>query len=146
MAGDAKAKPKVCQLFVCTPIGPSLSFARCLGQAPTYDLGENICRPLVPLIPRWVHPNHITLTNRTCAALHSALAPFTRVSALNTSSFPSADLANWLLLALTFAAPLTSSPATVYVVCAVVNFGCMVLDCLDGMHARATKQTSKVWF
>ncbi len=58
----------------------------------------------------------------------------------------SADLANWLLLLLCFTDRDMSARdrSTILCVCAGVNFICMMLDCFDGMHARATKQTSKL--
>lgn len=84
------------------------------------DVGEVICRPFVPLIPKWVTPNAITYTNHAV---------------------------NWiLLLSMVALDHISEMRPRVYIIItgAVLNFICMMLDCLDGMHARNTKQTSKL--
>jgi phosphatidylglycerophosphate synthase len=57
-----------------------------------------------------------------------------------------ADVFNWLLIVTAYTAWTYDGHwrMVACVLCAVLNFCCMVLDCLDGMHARATRQTSKL--
>lgn len=91
-------------------------------DARRFDVGEVISKPFLALIPASWHPNHITFLNHIC---------------------------NWMLLTLTFSAHYLklSYPeytSFLYIVCAILNFACMTLDCLDGMHARKTKQCSKL--
>ncbi len=53
---------------------------------------------------------------------------------------------NWILFGLSVTAQNFDRDTHVRMLVAagVVNFLCMMLDCLDGMHARNTNQTSKV--
>eukprot|EP00823_Brevimastigomonas_motovehiculus_P004464 TRINITY_DN2954_c0_g1_i1.p1 TRINITY_DN2954_c0_g1~~TRINITY_DN2954_c0_g1_i1.p1 ORF type:complete len:401 (+),score=54.50 TRINITY_DN2954_c0_g1_i1:122-1324(+) len=91
-----------------------------LGKNPRrVDLGEWICRPCVCLLPARLHPNVITVMNHLC---------------------------NWVLLGLSFISVFLPQQLRVAVLisCALVNFICMMLDCFDGMHARATNQCSKL--
>lgn len=84
-----------------------------------FDIGNLICKPFVPLIPRSMSPNTITVIN---------------------------NLVNWGLYILAFAA-LNVDPKTgsnYLIASAILNFIAMMLDCLDGMHARATNQCSKL--
>lgn len=82
------------------------------------EVGTAVCSPFLRLIPASVTPNQITMANHAC---------------------------NWLLLLLSCNA-VGSDTASLYalVSAAAVNFLCMMLDCLDGMHARRTGQTSKL--
>lgn len=77
------------------------------------DVGDWICRPFVDLIPPSVTPNSITLVNHA---------------------------ANWVMFGL---CAYGGASTEVVLTAAVINFGCMMLDCLDGMHARNTQQCSK---
>jgi phosphatidylglycerophosphate synthase len=73
-----------------------------------------------PLIPLAWHPNAISLVNHAL---------------------------NWLLIGMALTAPHMESATWrigTMALCCVVNFACMMLDCLDGMHARATQQCSKL--
>eukprot|EP01006_Ploeotia_vitrea_P020940 TRINITY_DN53261_c0_g1_i1.p1 TRINITY_DN53261_c0_g1~~TRINITY_DN53261_c0_g1_i1.p1 ORF type:complete len:389 (-),score=180.53 TRINITY_DN53261_c0_g1_i1:144-1310(-) len=83
------------------------------------DLGELVCMPVLGLIPPTMKPNTITYINH---------------------------VANWMLLVMAAFSPILPVRWQMFVLClcAVVNFLCMMLDCLDGMHARATNQTSKL--
>lgn len=89
------------------------------GFSSQVDIGQRVSAPLVKWIPAWVTPNSITLLNH---------------------------VVNWLhVLAAVFAAQATGvTRAWGLVLTALLNFACMSLDCLDGMHARRTRQTSKL--
>lgn len=80
---------------------------------------ERICRPVLMLIPEWVHPNVISVTNHLLVWL----------------MFLSAAIAPSLSPAGALAARVTTG---------VLVFLVMLLDCLDGMQARRTGQASKL--
>jgi len=88
-------------------------------NARRVDLGELICRPVMRFIPKYWHPNSITMINHCC---------------------------NWALLVLALICDELPYHVRVvaYIICAILNFLCMMLDCLDGMHARATSQCSRM--
>lgn len=79
---------------------------------------DRICRPLLPHIPESVTPNMLSWAGHIVAWASFTLAA--------SSSFLSRDQGLWTLVLAGFGL-----------------FAQMVLDNLDGMHARATGQTSK---
>lgn len=85
------------------------------------DLGYTICNHVQPYIPRSITPNQMTLFNHVL---------------------------NWFLLYLSWLGGDVTlglqDRQNLLLVCSAVNFVCMMLDCLDGMHARRTGQCSKV--
>lgn len=81
------------------------------------ELENVLVQPLVPWTPRWITPNQITTFNMLVAFVYFYVASIVETGDKTTS----------ILLCL---------------FCAVANYVSMVLDCLDGMHARNTKQTS----
>lgn len=87
--------------------------------SPVFDVGEFICRPFVRFIPKSVSPNQITFFNHLCIWLMVLLA-------FTWDQFP-----EHLQIPVIFTA-------------SCINFLCMMLDCLDGMHARASNQCSKL--
>lgn len=99
---------------------PSGNGSRWLSWADSrrLEVGQAVCEPVLPLIPASVTPNTITLVNHGC---------------------------NWLLLAAGCSArSFPQHTVSLLVLAAVLNFLCMMMDCLDGMHARRTGQTSKL--
>lgn len=91
-----------------------------------FDVGDYLCRPIVRFIPPSINPNMITLMNHLLNWLLLALSVYSS-SLIGAVDATSRRRRFWTLLA-----------------CASVNFVSMVLDCLDGMHARATAQCSKL--
>ena len=80
---------------------------------------RNLCEPVVKVIPAWISPNMITMVNACVIVLMFALCTISpRLAPLDR------------LLALFGAA--------------VAMFSSMILDSVDGMHARRTNQTSKL--
>ncbi|MBI2373363.1 MAG: CDP-alcohol phosphatidyltransferase family protein [Deltaproteobacteria bacterium] len=80
---------------------------------------RNLCEPLLDIIPSRVHPNALTLLNQVlCWAVFAAAVISPKLGPLPRA------------LALAFAGAGT--------------FGSMLLDCLDGMHARRTHRTTKL--
>lgn len=88
------------------------------------DIGHLLCEPLVPLIPIDVTPNQITLVNHM-GNLLLFLMSLAAHSIFNRAEYP--QTYTFLMLS-----------------CGFTNFTCMLLDCLDGMHARRTGRSSKV--
>lgn len=86
---------------------------------PKFDVGDFVCRPFLKFIPSWVSPNQITFFNHCCIWLMIFLA-------FNWDRFPE------------------HLQVPVVLAASSVNFLCMMLDCFDGMHARATNQCSKL--
>lgn len=84
------------------------------------DLGECLFAHVVEYIPYWIHPNYLTMCTLVC---------------------------NTTLLLSSFMIPIASSDMQRAILCLIAclcNFGTLTFDCLDGMHARATKQTSEL--
>eukprot|EP01029_Cantina_marsupialis_P003600 TRINITY_DN134_c0_g3_i1.p1 TRINITY_DN134_c0_g3~~TRINITY_DN134_c0_g3_i1.p1 ORF type:complete len:379 (-),score=81.57 TRINITY_DN134_c0_g3_i1:236-1330(-) len=79
-----------------------------------------VCAPLAKFVPKWVHPNHITI----CSAF--AIMAFCAISYLS-------------VVVETKAAMLVCAGAV-----SVLIWAYATLDCMDGIHARATGQCSKV--
>lgn len=85
------------------------------------DLGECLYYPIVPFIPHCIHPNHISFICLIFGILlfvASCFVPY---------YYMQQDYEQCAVLCL---------------ICAFCNFMTMTLDCLDGLHARATKQCS----
>jgi len=112
------------------------------------DIGEVICRPFVRCIPRSISPNQITFVNHLMNWLFMALAISSRCTSDPRGvgdDTASAGLAGTDASAPADAGYSWGSPKVQLLLAAgVVNFICMMLDCLDGMHARASGQCSKV--
>jgi len=84
------------------------------------DLGECLFANVVEYIPFWIHPNYLTMCTLVC---------------------------NTIILVSSFMVPIVSTDMQRAILCLIAgicNFGTMTFDCLDGMHARATKQTSEL--
>lgn len=82
-------------------------------------IGVRLSQPLLRFIPVWVTPNALTFTSLLC----------------NIAAFA---------VSLVFHGLSTRGKVIALVAAGFFNLGSMVLDCLDGMHARATGQCSKV--
>lgn len=80
---------------------------------------DKICQPIVNRLPRQLSPNTISLAN---------------------------SILCWLLVLLAAVAPgqTPSMTLTLRILAAFGLFGSMLLDCIDGMHARNTNQCSKL--
>jgi len=92
-----------------------------MGERVHADLGYTLCSYVGPHIPRDITPNQMTMFNH---------------------------ILNWYLLYLSWISVEPSLDVSgrrqLLLICSGINFVCMMLDCLDGMHARNTGQCSKV--
>ena len=94
--------------------------------------------PCLKLIPRWVKPNTISAVNHFCVWMTVFLAFWASAIDLSEEEYfhgmrsgRDADKVRFQALVLRL-------------IMAFLVFASMVLDCLDGMHARATGQTSRL--
>eukprot|EP00474_Spongospora_subterranea_P002802 CRZ03260.1 hypothetical protein [Spongospora subterranea] len=94
-----------------------------LKPAQTYQdwVDNSLCDPIQRRIPAWLPPNYISLLNNIVCWATFVLA-FAIVSAASQQRYLVASFYRMMVGILTFAS--------------------MVLDCMDGRHARATGQTS----
>lgn len=108
------------------------------------DIGEFICKPVLPWIPAWVRSR--CFASPLPGGLISCLSVLARAQVHPNMITFTNHVANWvvLLVALVIWDVNEWHRLLGFFVCAIVNFACMMLDCLDGMHARRTKQCSKV--
>jgi len=91
--------------------------------AKVRDLADIMCDPVLPFIPKAVHPNMISITCHVVCWL--VFAGACRIAHLSEEG-------QYL------------ERAQIFVWLGIGNFMCMMLDCLDGMHARRTNQCSKL--
>lgn len=89
----------------------------------SFNFGEKLSAPFTRCVPSYIHPNVVTCVNHL---LHWS---FIICCYLYLPEYKSqySNKETWIILA-----------------CALVNFMGMILDCVDGMHARATNQTSRI--
>ena len=89
------------------------------------DLGETISAPFLRLVPLTVRPNSITLGNGVLNLFQLVVAMISVCPSLASDDACSVSLQR-----------------AACVVCAATTAASTVLDCLDGMQARRTQQTS----
>lgn len=122
------------------------------------DIGSLICGPVLLLIPRSMHPNTITAINHLLnwcllllAALSASVEVHKRMRMLSRSGMHFIrEALNLIVVCIrksqNFSMPDDQGQLRIgcLAICSLLNFICMMLDCLDGMHARNTNQCSKL--
>jgi len=114
-----------------------------LNKSPSrVDFGAWLSNPVARHIPRWISPNQITMANQVLAWAVFGLA-FTFACSTTDLSLRKPECRTemldrfWSL----FATP--AARAGLLLLLSLGNMANMIMDCLDGIHARATNQCSR---
>ena len=102
-----------------------------LSDPSRVDLAECFFLPIVPYIPRWIHPNHITfgtfIFDVLCLIIAALIPIYNYTDNTNTNDNNHHILKFFLCI-----------------FSGLCIIGTLMCDALDGMHARSTSQTSSL--